>query len=353
MTTATDAVPVRPALAAIPDLQATRLPDSAVYLDKNELPWPAPPAVIRACAGDVHAYPPVAPTALADRVARFHGVEPNRVAVGAGSATVLSQILHAVCAPDEEVVFAWPGFAAYPALVSASGARPVPVPLRQHRHDLAVMLDRVHSGPVRVVIVCNPHNPTGTLLGADELEHFLDRVPPSVLVVLDEAYQEFVTDPTAPDGLVFGAARRNVVTVRTFSKAYGLAALRAGYCVGNTRIASAVRRCAVPYAVTRAAQDAASTALDVREDFIGLWEQVTHERDRMRSALGALDYELPDSQGNFVWLELGTDATRFRDHCAQHKVIVHTLPGHGVRVSVGRPEHNDQLLAVARTFPDS
>lgn len=353
-------VPVRAALAAVPDLQAAAMVDGMVYLDRNELPWPPPPAVVQAAlnaTAAVNEYPSLVPGELVAKLARFHGVDPLQLAVGAGSATVLGQILRAVCARGEEVVFASPGFEAYPYLAWQAEARPAPVPLREHRHDLGAILDRARFGKARVVILCNPHNPTGTLLDVDSLEIFLDRVPSTVLVVIDEAYREFVTAPNAPEGMRLGADgrtglgdRRNVAVLRTFSKAYGLAALRVGYCLASPSIASAVRRCAVPYSVTRAAQNAAIAALDTSKDLAAVWTSVTNERDLVREALRDLGLVVPRSHTNFVWIQLGADAERFRDHCADHKVMVRAYSGHGIRVSIGRPEHNEAFLAAAGSF---
>jgi histidinol-phosphate aminotransferase len=318
--------------------------NTVAYLNKNELPWPPPPAVVHAAAAaTVHEYPPFTPDALTARLARFLDVEPEQLAVGEGSAKVLLQILQGFCAPGNEVVFAAPGFEAYPALIRLAGARPVPVPLRDHRHNLDAILDRARLDTVRVVILCNPHNPTGTLLDATTLMDFLAQTPPTVLVVMDEAYREF-----APDHRTVSA--QNVAVLRTFSKAYGLAGLRVGYCLAAPRIALTVRRHAVPYSVTQAAQNAAIAALDASQDLATMWTTVIGERDRVRAALLDAGFAVPRSHANFLWLDLGTDAERFRTHCANQEVIVHSYPDHGVRVSTGCEKHNEAFLAAARSF---
>jgi histidinol-phosphate aminotransferase len=331
--------------------------DVVLYLNKNELPWPPPSAVVRAAAetsARPHEYPPLVPDALVAALARFHSVDPLRLAVGDGSAKVLVQILRAVCAPSEEVVFATPGFDAYPGLVRLAGAVPVGVPLRDNQIDLDAIIDRARVGNVRVVVLCNPHNPTGVMLSTPVLEQFLDRIPPTMMVVLDEAYREFAVGPDGADDLAVGhngfSDRRNVVVLRTFSKAYGLAGLRVGYCVAPQEVALRVRQYAVPYSVTQAAQSAAIAALDAGHDFTDMWLSVASERGRVRRALLTAGFTVPQSRANFLWIDLGSQAEELRDSCADHNVVVCLYPNCGVRVSIGRVQDNDAFLAAAVSF---
>jgi histidinol-phosphate aminotransferase len=352
-------VRVRPALTPILDRHAMPALDGAARLAGNELPWRPSPAVVGAAVdemGALNEYPSVAADVLVIKLARFYGVDPIQLAVGAGSAHVLLQTLQAVCDPGDQVVFASPSFEAYPDLCRIAHAVPVTVPLRDHRHDLAAMFDAITSR-TRVLIICNPDNPTGSVLGADELESFLDRVPDRVLVVLDEAYFEFVVDPSAPDGMALGVDRRtglgdraNVVVVRTFSKARGLGAMRVGYGLAAPDVAAGIRKCGVPYSVPRHAEAAAIVALDEGKDLAANRAAVIHERDRMRAQLLALDYAVPESHTNFLWLDVGEQAQRLRDHCASHKILVRAYPGHGVRVTIGTADNNRAFIAAARSF---
>jgi histidinol-phosphate aminotransferase len=217
-------------------------------------------------------------------------------------------------------------------------------------HDLDAIAALVGSR-TRVVFVCNPNNPTGTVVRTDPLLRFLARVPADVLVVLDEAYHEFVTDPDVPDGFRLLDAHPNLVVLRTFSKAYGLAGLRVGYALAaDPAVARAVRQTQVPFALSQVAQDAALASLEpaaeaqLRERI----RQVVAERERVWAALVEQGYPVPSSQSNFVWLPLGDAATSWAASCEARKVIVRPFAGHGVRVTIGTPEENDQFLDAAR-----
>ena len=202
----------------------------------------------------------------------------------------------------------------------------------------------------RLVFVCNPNNPTGTAVTRAELSAFLDAVPPHVLVGLDEAYREFVTDPDVPDGLDLLAEHPNLVVLRTFSKAYRLAGLRVGYAVAAAEVAKALRKVAVPFAVSAPAQAAALAALDHEAELLAACRDVAAERARVVAELRSTGYPVPQTHANFAWLPLGTDAQRFAAHCAEQKVIVRPFAGDGVRVTIGSPEDNDAFLAAAGSF---
>jgi histidinol-phosphate aminotransferase len=232
------------------------------------------------------------------------------------------------------------------------------VPLRpDHTHDLPAMLDAI-TPATRLVFVCNPNNPTGTAVRRDELVAFLDAVPDDVLVALDEAYHEFVTDPAVPDGMAlrrenFGrdnVGRDNVAVLRTFSKAYGLAGLRVGYCVAPEPIITALRKVSVPFSVNSLAQTAALASLDVADELLARCQEIAAERDRVRTELLAMGYSVPDSQANFVWLPLGERTAAFNNHCLDHKIVIRPFPAEGARVTVSDPTDNEAFLAAARTF---
>ena len=209
----------------------------------------------------------------------------SRLALGPGSVGVLGQLVAATCDPGDEVVFAWRSFEAYPILVTLAGAVPVMVPLADgDRHDLAAMAAAI-TPRTRMVLVCTPNNPTGTAVGDAELEVFLEQVPSDVLVVLDEAYLEFVTAPDSPDALAVHRSRSNVVVLRTFSKAYGLAGLRVGYAVAHEAVAEALRKAAIPFGVNSLAQVAAVASLEAFDELEVRVKELVSERERVVAAL--------------------------------------------------------------------
>jgi histidinol-phosphate aminotransferase len=350
------AVPVRlrDDLAALPTYVAGRTVPGAVKLASNEMPLPPLPAVLAAIGRAAEAgnrYPDIAVTTLTARLAERHGLDPARIAVGCGSVALCGQLVQAVCAPGDEVVFAWRSFEAYPIVALAGHAQAVRVPLTDgHVHDLDAMAAAI-TPRTRMVFVCNPNNPTGTAVGEDALRRFLARVPDDVLVVLDEAYREFVTDPAVPDGLGLAAEHDNVCVLRTFSKAHRLAGLRVGYAVAPPQLAAALRGVGVPFAVSAPAQAAALAALDHLDELHADCTGAVSEVARMTAELRTLGYEVPPSQANFVWLPLEDRAAAFAEHALENKVVVRAFAGDGVRVSAGTAEEVDLFLAAAGSFP--
>ncbi len=347
------ALTVRADLANLPDYIPGRKIPGAIVLSSNEVSTPTPPSVLAAiadAAADANRYPQMANDDLLARTSEYVGVSEERLAIGCGSVSLCQQLIQAMCTEGQEVVFAWRSFEAYPIVTQIAGAQGVKVPLTSdYRHDLDGMLAAVNDN-TRVMFIANPNNPTGTALYTAELERFLDAVPDPVLVVLDEAYREFVTDSDLPDGLQLAEGRENLAVVRTFSKAYGLAGLRVGYAVAPPVIAAAVRKVAIPFAVSRVAQAAAVAAMDAAEELLARCAPVTRERDRVRAELVSMGYEVPESQANFVWLPLGDRTAAFNDHLLAQKVVARAFLGEGARVTVGLPEENDAFLAAARTF---
>ena len=220
-------------------------------------------------------------------------------------------MLEAVGEPGAQVIYAWRSFEAYPLLVSLAGAEEVLVPLRDEAHDLEAMAAAVTSS-TRLVFVCNPNNPTGTVVRRGDLEEFLDQVSPDCLVVLDEAYREYVRDAEVPDGLDLYRDRPNVAVLRTFSKAYGLAGLRVGFMVAQQAVAEAVRKTMLPFTVNSIAQAAAVASLAAEAELFRRVEGVVEERTRVREELLGQGWPVPPTEGNFVWLGLGDGAHGFR-----------------------------------------
>jgi histidinol-phosphate aminotransferase len=346
-------VPLRHALADLPPyVPGGRAPvgAAAFKLSSNENPYPPLPSVVAAIADaavDVNRYPDMYATELTAAVADSLGVDPAGVVMGNGSVAVLAHVLAAVVEAGDEVVYPWRSFEAYPIAVSLAHAAGVPVPVGvDGRLDLEAMAAAV-TPRTRVVLVCTPNNPTGPAVHADELATFLAAVPGDVLVVLDEAYVEFVRDADVPDGLAVFAEHPNVVLLRTFSKAYGLAGLRVGYALARPRLATGIRAASTPFGVSHLAQLAALASLRARDELLARVDRVVAERGRLLGALRDQGWTVPDSQANFVWLPLADQATAFAERCARAGVIVRPFAGDGVRVSVGEPEATDLFLEVA------
>jgi histidinol-phosphate aminotransferase len=259
-------------------------------------------------------------------------------------------VAKATCRDGDEMVYSWRSFEAYPIIAAATGATSVRVPnTAEHGHDLAAMAAAV-TDRTRLVLVCNPNNPTGTALRRDDLDGFLDRVPSTVLVVLDEAYREFVTDPAVPDGLAAYGERPNVAVLRTLSKAWGMAGLRAGYLVGSPQVVTAVRKVITPFSTSGIAQAAALAALRQTDEMHRRVALVIAERDRVEATLRKSLPSVPASQSNFVWLPLGERSVPFAAECERAGVIVRPFPGEGVRVTIGTAEENDVFLTAAEKF---
>lgn len=322
-------------------------------VSSNENPYPPLPSVlaaVRDAASMMNRYPDFGVSALTDALAARLAVPAARIAVGPGSVGVLGQVIATTCDAGDEVVFAWRSFEAYPILATLAGARSVQVPLGPGaRHDLAAMAAAITSR-TRLVLVCTPNNPTGTTVRRRELEEFLDAVPADVLVVIDEAYLEFVTDPDEPDALAVHRERPNVAVLRTFSKAFGLAGLRVGYAVAHEPVAEALRKAAVPFAVSSLAQAAALAALEAQDELSVRVAELVTERERVVAQLRGQGWELPDQQANFVWFELGSATADFADACAAAGITVRPYAGDGVRATIAEREANDRIIEVAGAF---
>jgi histidinol-phosphate aminotransferase len=349
-------MPVTPRadLAALPGYAARRSEPVAAKLANNELPatpLPVPVATaIAAAVAESHRYPDMATTELLDRLADKHALPVERLAVGCGSVALCQQLIHALCRPGDEVVFAWRSFEAYPVLARMMTATGVRVSLDDnHTHDLDAMLDAI-TPRTRLVFVCNPNNPTGTVVRRAALERFIARVPSHVLVAIDEAYREFVTDRDVLDGVEAVRGHENVLALRTFSKAYGLAALRVGYLAGPAAVVSVVRKVGVPFGVNGIAQAAALAALGVEDEIAKRCALIAAERDRVQAELRTQGYPVPATQANFVWLPLGGRTDDFVAHAAAHEVDVRGFAGDGVRVTIGSPAENATFLRASGSF---
>jgi histidinol-phosphate aminotransferase len=350
---------LRAALDGIPTYKpgrpaAAREGGPAYKLSSNENPYPPLPSVldtVRRESESFNRYPDMFAAGLTQAIADRFQVPASHVATGTGSVGVLQQLVQATAGEGDEVVYAWRSFEAYPIVVQVSGARSVTVPLTaDEHHDLDAMLAAI-TPQTRLVLVCTPNNPTGTAVRRAELERFLDAVPPDVLVVVDEAYREFVRDPDVPDALDMYRDRPNVAVLRTFSKAYGLAGLRVGFAVAHEPVADALRKTAVPFGVSGLAQTAAVASLAAEAELRERVEALVAERTRVQDTLREQGWsDVPVSEANFVWLRLGDRTDEFAAACEEAGVVVRPFGGEGARVTIGEPEANDLFLRVAKGF---
>ncbi|GAA3729683.1 histidinol-phosphate transaminase [Leifsonia bigeumensis] len=345
----TPAVRLRPEiLATAPYRQGKPAPAEAYKLSSNENPFPPIPAVVEAIAAmSVNRYPDAAATLLSERLAERFGVSRGEVHVGSGSVSILAQFIQAAAGPGDEVLYSWRSFEAYPGLVTVAGATSIRIPnLPDHRHDLAAMAAAV-TDRTRVAIVCTPNNPTGSIVTAEEFAAFMAAVPGDLLVLLDEAYVEFVTDPAAVNGRDVLGRYPNLVVLRTFSKAYGLAGLRVGYAIGPERILDAARATAIPLSVTEPAQRAALAALDHEEELLERVAVLAARRDDVFEAVRAQGWPVPRSQANFLWFATGADTEAANDIFLAHGIVGRVLLPEGIRISIGEAESVEKLLAAS------
>ena len=347
--------PARRALDDIPVYRAGKAAASEDHkLSSNENPFGPLPGVVERAAvelGRINRYPDAGVTDLYAALSARFDLPADHFAAGTGSVAVLFSLLHAHCEEGDEVVYAWRSFEAYPIAVDLTGAVGVRVPLRADAtHDLDAMAGAI-TDRTRVVIVCTPNNPTGPMVPAADLVAFLDAVPPAVLVVVDEAYVEFVRADGAASGLDVLATHDNVVVLRTFSKAYGLAGLRVGYAIARPPVAEAIRKATPPFSVTDVAQAAAVASLESQDELDRRVESIVQERTRMRAVLRGQGFEVPEAEGNFVWLPLGDDALAFAAAC--DPVSVRPFAGEGVRISVGAATANTRFLEAAAAWQTS
>jgi histidinol-phosphate aminotransferase len=345
-------VRMRPALDEIAAYKPGKRPAEgqvAARLASNETPFPPLPSVldaIAAAAADVQRYPDPTAARLVAALAEHYAVGEDAVSVGCGSVALVQQLLDVTVDTGDEVVFGWRSFEAYPVLTRLAGGVGVQVPLVDAHLDLDAMRDAV-TDRTRLVLLCSPNNPTGPALARDDVVRFLGEVPDHVLVVCDEAYYEFVTDPSAVDGVPLLASHPNLAVLRTFSKAYGLAGLRAGYCLASPEVTAAMRKVQLPFSVNALAQAAAIASLAARDELAERVAVVVKERDAVGPALRDLGFDVPPSQGNFVWLALGDLALPVAEVLEEQGVLVRTFAGDGIRVTVTEPGESERLLAAA------
>ena len=349
---------LRSALEGIPAYKAGQPPSlrpgvQPFKLSSNENhhdPLPSVVAAIGASLDSLHRYPDYGSSELVATIAERFRVAEDHVSVGTGSVALLQQLIQITADPDSAVLFAWRSFEAYPIMTQIAGAQQQRVSLdADDRHDLAAMLQAIDDR-TRLILVCNPNNPTSTAVDGPSLMSFLDAVPPDILVVLDEAYREFVNPEIVPDGLELYRERPNVAVLRTFSKAYGLAGLRVGFCVAHDPVAEALRKVQLPFGVSTMAQVAAVASLQHEGELFDRVNLIVDERTRVDEALRSLGLAPAQSEANFVWLRLGSQASSFAMACDEAGLSVRPFDQEGVRITIGEPEANSRLIDVAAAW---
>ncbi|WP_260980109.1 histidinol-phosphate transaminase [Agrococcus jejuensis] len=344
-------VRLRDAIQAIPAYKQGRpAPEGGFKLSSNENPFPPLPSVVDAIveqAATVNRYPAAGAPSLVAALAAKHGVAPERIMVSDGSVSGIMQLVTAVAGPGDEVVFAWRSFEAYPLLVQVAGATPIMVPLTPTaEHDLDAMAAAI-TERTRAVFVCSPNNPTGPIVTQEQWDAFIAKVPSDVLVMLDEAYIEFVQVPVV-DGLAAQAAHDNVVILRTFSKAYGLAGLRVGYAIGDPTIIGAATISGIPLSVTGLATQAALASIAAEGELFARVEQLAADRDALQQRLADAGTPVPEAHGNFVWVAARPDQAEAIAEILDDVAIVARQFPDGVRITVAEREAHDGIVDAVR-----
>ncbi|HHU67426.1 histidinol-phosphate transaminase [Corynebacterium sp.] len=332
---------IRPDLAAMPAYVPGKRQPDALKLSSNEVattPLASAAEAMAAAAAGANRYPDMFSTELKEALAEHLDLTPEQVTVGCGSSALCQQLVQITSGPGDEVLFPWRSFEAYPLFAQVVGATPVAVPLLDDgRHDLDRMAELI-TERTKLIFLCNPNNPTGAVITQAEFDDFMARVPEDVVVGLDEAYFEYNRAEDTVVGTEAVAEYPNVVGLRTFSKAYGLAGVRVGYAFGSEELIAALNKVCIPFAVNVVAQAGALASLAAADELLERTEETVVQRDRVADALGARR-----SQANFIWLP-DVDPEDYAARLTEQGVLVRAFP-EGVRITVTTEEEADQLLA--------
>ncbi len=323
---------------------------NAVKLASNENPLGASPgavAAIEKSLGSLHRYPDSSAHALVRKLSAHLGVPPEAIVLGNGSDEIIVLLERLFLRPGDEVILPRPSFLMYDISVLSAGATPVSVPLKDLTVDLTEILRRV-TPKTRMIFLCNPNNPTGTIVTKAAFDAFLAELPPDVIVVVDEAYIEFARDPECLRSVGYATTERPVVTLRTFSKAYGLAGLRVGYGVTSPEIAELLQRLRPPFNTSIPAQAGAAAALADRE-FLEKTLRVVHEGlDFLYSGLNRRSIRYFPTQANFFLIDTGRSADAVFEGMLREGVIVRSMTAYGypdyIRINAGLPDENRRFL---------
>lgn len=327
-----------PHIAQLPPYRQGRpAPEGGYKLSSNENPFNPLPGVLEAVAAadEIHRYPDATAAALRAVLAERTGRSIDEVHIGSGSVAILAQLILATSGPGDEVLYAWRSFEAYPLLVNTAGAQSVQVPLRpDFSHDLDGMAEAV-TERTSLIILCTPNNPTGPIITDEAFHRFMNRVPSDRMVVLDEAYTEFIDDEAAVDGLSVIDQYPNLVVLRTFSKAFGLAGLRVGYALAAEQLLDAARATAIPLSVTAQAERAAIASLEREDELRERVAELARRRDHFADELRGLGWQIPVAQGNFAWLPTAERTEEVAEALFNAGVVARPFAGEGIRLSIG------------------
>jgi len=349
---------MRDDLAALPAYKAGATPVSRPDLETfkisaNENPYAPIPAIVEAitkAAQSVQRYPDPASLRLKNKLAKKYKVDVENIQVGTGSVAVLTQLIQASSTVGDEVIFAWRSFEAYPIITRVAGATPVMVSLtKTYEHDLDAMLAAI-TEKTSCILLCSPNNPTGPAIKKDAFLNFINKVPERILVVLDEAYTEFVRDDLAVEGLRDAWGKSNVAILRTFSKAYGMAGLRVGFCIAQPSVIETLNKVALTFGVTNLAEEAGLAALDNEIELLKRIDTLVSERTRVVDELTKQGWKIPQADGNFIWLDLKEKAEEFTQKCDEAGLSIRMFANDGVRVTIAEKTANDRLIQVAFKF---
>ena len=340
---------LRPELADLPAYTPGRNVPGAIKIASNETvdgPLPSVRIAIEKATELINRYPDNGYAELRDRLAKYVNFAPEHISVGSGSVSLCQQLIQITASVGDEVMYGWRSFEIYPLQVRTAGATPLQVPLSDYAFDLDAMLAAI-TDRTRLIFICNPNNPTSTVVDPDALARFVAAVPSDVLIVLDEAYVEYVRDGMLPDSFGLVRDHRNIVVLRTFSKAYGLAGLRIGYAVGDPDVITALSKVYVPFTATSVSQAAAIASIDASDELLARTDAVVEERVRVTARLRDAGFTVPPSQANFVWLPLAERTNAFVNSAADNRLLVRPYGQDGVRVTVSAPLENDAFLEFA------
>ncbi len=319
---------------------------NAIKLASNENPFPTLQPVAEAAAAaaaEANRYADHRASALRAKIAAWVGVDDAQVTVGCGSVGLLQQICLTYIDPGDEVVYPWLSFEAYPLFASLMAGSSIQVPLVDHAFDLDAVAAAVNQ-KTKLILLATPNNPTGTAIATPQIKSLLESIPNNVIVVVDEAYREFV-DPSFGDPVRdLVPHHRNVIVTRTFSKAYGMAGMRVGYAVSDAEIIDELDKVLLAFAVNGPAQAAASAAIDAEEMNRPRIDFILAERERVAKALIENGWALPDTQANFIYIPTGDRTDEIYLHLEKSGVVTRPFSGAGIRVTIGSEDENDRFL---------
>lgn len=326
----------------------------SIKLASNENPLGASPLALAAIKGvdmNISRYPDGDGFYLKESLSRRLSVSPEEVMLGNGSNELIDIAVRTFMGPGDEAVMGQPSFAVYPIAVQAVGGKPVQVPLRDHKHDLPAMLDAV-TERTRIIFIANPNNPTGTVNKKKEFGLFIEKLPDGILVVVDEAYYEYVTDPEYADSMKPFRVGKDILVLRTFSKIYGLAGLRLGYGVAKSSIITEMNKVREPFNTNTLAQKAALEALEDKEHIAGSLQCNEAGKKYLYAELGALNLTYVPTEANFIYSYVA-DSKALYANLLRQGVIIRPMGPEAIRVTIGLEEENKRFITALKSclFP--